>query len=57
MALSNSSSNTSNGAVGMGFWEMFFLMYIHTSDTVAPVDKMEFFWRFLAGPLNFLPFL
>ena len=36
-------------------WTMFSLMYLMTSDTVEPFGKMEFFWRFLAGPLNFLP--
>ena len=36
-------------------WTMFSLMYLMTSDTVEPFGKLEFFWRFLAGPLNFLP--
>ncbi len=40
---------------GFSVWMIFSLMYIHTSDTVEPVDKLEFFWRMLAGPLNFLP--
>jgi hypothetical protein len=40
-----------------GFWLIFSLMYIHTSDTVEPYDKLEFFWRMLAGPLNFLPWI
>jgi hypothetical protein len=26
-----------------------------TSDTVEPIGKLEFFWRLLAGPVNFLP--
>ena len=42
---------------GSGFWMMFGLMYIFTSDTVEPFGKLEFFWRMLAGPLNFLPWL
>ena len=36
-------------------WTMFSLMYLMTSDTVEPFGKLEFFWRFLAGPLNSLP--
>ena len=36
-------------------WSIFSLMYIFTSDTVEPFGKLEFFWRMLAGPLNFLP--
>ena len=40
---------------GLGFWGFFALMYLFTSDTVEPIDKLEFFWRMLAGPLNFLP--
>ena len=42
---------------GFCFWVIFGLMYIHTSDTVEPFGKLEFFWRMLAGPLNFLPWL
>jgi hypothetical protein len=42
---------------GFCFWFFFGLMYIHTSDTVEPYGKLEFFWRMLAGPLNFLPWL
>ncbi len=38
-----------------GLWGFFALMYLFTSDTVEPVGKLEFFWRMLAGPLNFLP--
>ena len=37
-----------------GIWAFFALMYIFTSDTVEPFGKLEFFWRMLAGPLNFL---
>ena len=44
--------NCSNGGA---LWSMFGLMYILTSDTVEPFGKLEFFWRFLAGPINFLP--
>ena len=45
------------GSHGFSVWLIFSLMYIHTSDTVEPFDKLEFFWRMLmmAGPLNFLP--
>lgn len=39
----------------VGLWDFFSLMYIITSDTVYPIGKLEFFWRMLAGPLNFLP--
>ena len=49
--VSKSSSN------GFSFWLIFGLMYILTSDTVEPFGKPEFFWRMLAGPLNFLPWL
>lgn len=45
------------GVFGFGWWNMFGLMYILTSDTVEPFGKMEFLWRILAGPLNFLPWL
>ena len=38
-----------------GVWFFFSLMYLFTSDTVEPVGKLEFFWRMLAGPFNFLP--
>ena len=47
------SSNNSSGASGI--WLIFGLMYIFTSDTVEPFGKMEFFWRMIAGPFNFLP--
>lgn len=36
-------------------WLMLSLMYILTSDTVEPYGKLEFFWRTLAGPFNFIP--
>ena len=36
-------------------WFMISLMYILTSDTVEPFGKLEFFWRSLAGPFNFIP--
>ena len=45
----------SSSGSGMGIWTFFTLMYLFTSDTVAPVGKLEFFWRMLAGPFNFLP--
>ena len=35
-------------------WLLFTLMYFFTEDDALPVGKLEFFWRFLAGPLNFL---
>ncbi len=44
-------------AGGLGIWGFFSMMYIITSDTVYPIDKLEFFWRILAGPINFLPFI
>lgn len=47
------ASNSSFG--GFGFWMFFGLMYVLTSDTVEPFGKLEFFWRMLAGPFNFLP--
>ena len=47
------SSSKSSG--GFGFWMFFGLMYVFTSDTVEPFGKLEFFWRMLAGPFNFLP--
>ena len=40
---------------GLCFWNFLGLMYILTSDTVEPFGKLEFFWRMLAGPFNFLP--
>ena len=42
------------GGVGL-VWMWAFLMYLFTSDTVAPFGKVEFLWRTLAGPFNFLP--
>ena len=38
-----------------GLWTLVAMMYILTSDTVEPYGKVEFLWRILAGPLNFLP--
>ena len=49
-----SVSNSGCGGLG-GFWMFFGLMYVFTSDTVEPIGKLEFFWRMLAGPFNFLP--
>lgn len=49
-------SKCGNGGIGF-CWLVFGLMYIHTSDTVEPFGKLEFFWRMLAGPFNFLPWL
>lgn len=43
------------GMGSTGIWAFFSLMYLFTSDTVEPVGKLEFFWRMLAGPFNFLP--
>ena len=40
---------------GLGLWSFFALMYLFTSETVEPIGKLEFFWRILAGPFNFLP--
>ena len=48
---------TRNSGNGGALWLMFALMYILTSDTVEPFGKLEFFWRTLAGPINFLPWL
>ncbi len=45
----------SGSGPGSGIWLIFGLMYIFTSDTVEPFGKLEFFWRMLAGPFNFLP--
>lgn len=42
---------------GMSFWSFWSFMYMFTSDTVDPIGKLEFFWRLLAGPINFLPFI
>ena len=46
---------STNSTGGIGLWGIFALMYVLTSDTVEPFGKMEFFWRMLAGPINFLP--
>jgi len=35
-------------------WNFWFFMYLFTSDTVHPINKVEFLWRSIAGPLNFL---
>ena len=37
-----------------GIWLFFTLMYFFTEPGAFPVGKLEFFWRFLAGPFNFL---
>jgi len=29
-------------------------MYFFTEDDALPIGKLEFFWRFLAGPFNFV---
>jgi len=49
------AAGSKGGSGGVGFWGFFTLMYLFTSDTVEPIDKLEFFWRMLAGPFNFLP--
>lgn len=36
-------------------WTLFSLMSIFTSDSVEPYGKLEFFWRMLARPINFIP--
>ena len=41
--------------IGGTTWLMITLMYILTSDTVEPFGKLEFFWRAVAGPFNFIP--
>lgn len=46
---------SNSGCGGFGFWMSFGSMYLFTSDTVEPIGKLEFFWRMLAGPFNFLP--
>lgn len=45
---------SSDGAAIGGIWTFFALMYMFSSDTVDPIGKLEFFWRILAGPFNFL---
>ena len=47
-------SKATNGGCS-ALWLVFGLMYIFTSDTVEPFGKLEFFWRMLAGSINFLP--
>ena len=43
------------GTIGLGgIWFFFGMMYMFTSHDVKPIDKLEFFWRVLAGPFNFL---
>jgi len=32
----------------------FTLMYFFTEEGALPAGKLEFFWRFLAGPFNLL---
>ena len=53
----SSVGRSAGRTVGVSFWPIFGLMYIFTSDTVEPFGKLEFFWRMLDGPLNFLPWL
>ena len=48
-------SKGKGGGACTGVWVFISLMYLFTSDTVEPVGKIEFFWRMLAGPFNFLP--
>jgi len=40
---------------GLTLWEFFAFMYFLTSHDVYPLGKVEFVWRMLAGPFNFLP--
>ena len=42
------------GGGGIGVWAFFSFMYFLTTDGILPLDKWEFVWRFLAGPINFL---
>ncbi len=37
-----------------GIWLFFTLMYFFTEEAALPTGKLEFFWRFLAGPFNLL---
>ena len=53
--MARKATASKSGSIGFSFWPMFGLMYIHTSDAVEPFGKLEFFWRMLAGPFNFLP--
>ncbi len=48
-------ANKQQSSGGIGIWSLLALMYMFTSDTVEPIGKIEFIWRMLAGPLNFLP--
>ena len=43
------------GARAPVVWMWVSLMYLFTSDTVEPFGKVEFFWRTVAGPFNFIP--
>ena len=52
--MSKKVASTNRSCGGFGFWMFFGLMYVFTSDTVEPFGKLEFFWRMLAGPINFL---
>ena len=52
--MSKKVASTNSSCGGFGFWMFFGLMYVFTSDTVEPFGKLEFFWRMLAGPINFL---
>ena len=53
------TTTTKPTAVSAGFsfnlWTIFSIMYLLTSPTGPPYDKLEVLWRMLAGPLNFLP--
>ena len=51
------SARHNSGCFGIpvsGIWLLFTLMYFFTEDVAFPIGKLEFFWRFLAGPFNFL---
>ena len=46
-----------SGCLGIptsAIWLFFTLMYFFTESDALPVGKLEFLWRFLAGPFNFL---
>ena len=53
------SSGEGGGCSGLlGFlfslvWLFFTLMYFLTEPGVIPMEKLEFTWRFFAGPVNF----